>query len=83
MRPRISYDTSEKMETLVDDLRNTRSEMNTNEQIRFLLQFVAESEYGIGGRDPVPPWKMEDWRQEKKRKKEQAKKRERQLMRSR
>lgn len=83
MRPRISYDTSDKMEKLVDDLRESNSEMGTDEQIQFLLQLVAESQYGIGKREPLPPWKREEWEQKQKRKRELARKRESRLQRSR
>lgn len=80
MRPRISYSTKNKMESLVHDLQDgPETNMDTDQQIKFLIRYIMAAEYGPMS---VPPWRKEEIDRERQRRREQKKRRERQYTRS-
>jgi regulator of sirC expression with transglutaminase-like and TPR domain len=79
MRPKISYDTKRKLDQLVDELRDPVADLDTDEQVRVLIRYVVDSEYGYGpNQKTVPPWERDKLeRKIERRRKRQREKRDR------
>jgi hypothetical protein len=73
MRPKISYETKRRVEQLVNDIEEPVYDLDTEDQIRVLIQLVVEEEYGHGPHQKtVPPWERDPpWKRERKRKRKQ------------